>query len=57
MSDEAYSLVAALSLLVSIVGVWSAIRRRQITRRLLRSLTAEQRRALGLDGKPGDPES
>ena len=57
MSDAAYSIVAAFCLLASIVGIWSAIRRRQLTRRLLRSLTAEQRRVLGLDGKPGDPES
>ncbi|HYI12512.1 MAG TPA: hypothetical protein VEK57_25900 [Thermoanaerobaculia bacterium] len=49
MSDEIYSLVAALSVLVSAVALWSAIRRRQLMRRILRSLNKEQLRSVGLE--------
>jgi len=48
MSDETFSLVAALSILASLVGIWSAIRRRQLMRKLLRSLTEQQLKDLGL---------
>lgn len=54
MSEEAYALVAFLAFLATVFGVWSAWRRRQIMKRLLRSLTPEQRRAIGLD-PPDDP--
>jgi hypothetical protein len=55
MSDETLTLVAIISFLASLVGLWSAIRRRQLMRRILRSLTDEQRRAIGLDTPP-DPK-
>jgi hypothetical protein len=55
ISDETFALAAILSFLASVVGLWSAIRRRQLMRRLLRSLTEEQRRAIGLDTPP-DPK-
>lgn len=56
ISDELFALVAILSVLASAVGVWSSFRRRQLMRRLLRSLTDEQRRTLGLDTPPDDPK-
>ncbi len=49
MPEEVYAIGAAISLLATVLGVWSAWRRRQSMKRLLRSLTAEQRRAIGLD--------
>ena len=54
VSDETFALVAILSFLATLVGLWNAFRRRQLTRRLLRSLTPEQRRTLGLDAPPDD---
>ena len=44
----------ALSALAAAFLLWSRFRQGQITRRLLRSLTKEQRQALGLD-PPDDP--
>ena len=46
MSDAAYSLVALISALAAAGALWSAIRRRQLTRKLLDSLTDEQRKEL-----------
>jgi uncharacterized protein YjiS (DUF1127 family) len=49
MPEEVYAIGALITFLASVAGIWSAWRRRQIMRRLLKSLTEEQRRALGLD--------
>ena len=49
MSDGTFGIVAFISILASIVGLWSAIRRRQLTRDLLRSLDKAQLRELGID--------
>ena len=51
MSEGCYALGALLSLLASIAGIWNAIRRRQLERKILDSLTDEQRRAIGLKPK------
>ena len=49
ISDGTFGIVAALSILASVVGLWSLFRRRQIMRRLLRSLSEEQLKKLGID--------
>jgi hypothetical protein len=54
VSDETYAIVALIPTLATAVALWSAIRRRQLMKRLLRSLDEQQRRALGLD-PPDDP--
>jgi len=46
MSEETYSLIAFLSVLAAVASVWTAIRRRQIMRKILKSLTKEQREEL-----------
>jgi hypothetical protein len=46
MLDAAEVAVTVITLLLWIVGLWSAFRRRQLGRRVLRSLTEEQRQAL-----------
>lgn len=46
MSESAYSVIAFLSVLAAVFSVWSAFRRRQIMRRILDSLTKEQREQL-----------
>jgi hypothetical protein len=48
MTDEAHWLIAAVLFLASAVGLWSAIRRRQLMRRVLRSLTEQQLRDAGI---------
>lgn len=49
MSDETYVIItAAISTLAAVAGLWSAIRRRQIMRRLLRSLSEQQLKDAGL---------
>lgn len=53
MPEEVYAIGAAITFLATIAGIWSAWRRRQIMKRILKSLTPEQRRAIGLD----DPEA
>jgi Flp pilus assembly protein TadB len=54
MSDGAYVMAEALSALAAAFLLWSRFRQGQITRRLMRSLTKEQRQAVGLD-PPDDP--
>ena len=49
MSEEAYSLIALITCLLYAVVLWLQFRRARILRRLLRSLTDEQKRVLGLD--------
>lgn len=46
MLDVAEAVVTIIILLAWIVGIGSAIRQRRIARRVLRSLTEEQRQAL-----------
>ena len=58
--EELYTIAAVVTALASIVGVWSAWRRRVIMRRLVRSLDDKQRQALGLEppadtGPPASP--
>jgi hypothetical protein len=48
MPEEVYAIGAVISLLATIAGVWSAWRRRQIERRIIASLTDEQRKIIGL---------
>jgi hypothetical protein len=52
MPEEVYAIGTLITILASIAGIWSAWRRRQIMKRILKSLTPEQRRAIGLDDPP-----
>ena len=46
MSDGVYALGALITVLATVAGIWSAIRRQQLMRKILRSLTKEQREEL-----------
>ena len=54
MPEEVYAIGTLITILATIAGIWSAWRRRQIMKRILKSLTPEQRRAIGLDDPPAD---
>lgn len=55
MSDGIFAIVAIISVLASAVGLWSAIRRRQLMRRLLRSLDSAQLKQLGIEDPSPKP--
>ncbi|HVE72211.1 MAG TPA: hypothetical protein VNI54_12650 [Thermoanaerobaculia bacterium] len=57
MPDEVYAIGAVISVLATIAGVWSAWRRQVLTRRIIRSLTDEQRKAIGLAPKADPPQT
>ncbi|HYC88103.1 MAG TPA: hypothetical protein VEO54_02735 [Thermoanaerobaculia bacterium] len=52
MPEVVYTIGGLITILASVLGLWSAWRRRQIMNRLLKSLDEQQRRALGLDDPP-----
>lgn len=47
MSDETYAVAAIISIVLAAVGVWSSIRRRQLMRKLMRSIDKQQLTNLG----------
>jgi uncharacterized protein YjiS (DUF1127 family) len=51
VSEETYSLIALLTGLASLVVIFLRWRQQRILRRILKSLTDEQRQALGLPPK------